>query len=115
MKYIKTKRFDSVLSPTSVIEDSDPTFIDDTDKVIRTDDYGLAVTLFHTGAKLLSVDKDNSGRHIFIFKKICNIEYATDEFFSDLLTVKSFSFLESIKAFKKRIDSEQNKDSNPTK
>ncbi len=83
-------------------------FIDNTGNVLRTDDFYLAVTLFHTGAKLLSIEKDISGVQIYTFKKIINIESVRDELFSDLFKVRAFSFLESIKAFEKLIKSEQN-------
>lgn len=112
MKSNKIIKSDSNIFTNLTIGDSRSSFIDNTTNVIRTDDFCLAVTIFHTGARLLSVNKENPDKLIFIFKKISNFEDVKDEFFSDLLTVKSFSFLESIKAFKRRIDSEQNNNNN---
>lgn len=86
-----------------------PSFRDNSGKQIRMNDFDLAVTLFHTGARLLSVEEDSSGELIFIFKKICNLQDFTEEFDDDLLTVKSFSFLQSIKAFGNAIDKHLNK------
>lgn len=93
-----------------IMNGSEISFIDKTKKALHTDDYNLAVTLFHTGATLLSVEKDNSNKKIYIFKRICNLEFITDKLFSDLFNVKAFSFLESIKAFDIKVNKYLNKD-----
>ena len=104
-------KYNTNFSPT-LAKEGLKSFIDNTGKVLRTDDFYLAVTLFHTGAKLLSIEKDVFDKHIYIFKKIINIESVRDELFADLLTVKAFSFLDSIKAFEKRIDSKNDSNTN---
>lgn len=101
------KKYSTNFSPT-LANEGFKSFIDNTSDVLRTDDFYLAVTLFHTLAKLLSIEKDKTGRLIYTFKKIINIESVKNELFSDLFTVKAFSFLESIKAFEKQIDSKNN-------
>lgn len=103
------KKLDKDLEQQLIMNGSKISYIDNTGKTLRTDDYNLAVTLFHTGARLLSVDKDDSNKLIYVFKRICNLEVITDEFFSDLFDVKAFSFLESIKAFNMIIDNNLNK------
>ena len=106
---------DYYFPPTLAINDSNPSFIDGkSNNVTSTDDFRLAVTLFHTGAKLLSVKKENSGKHIFIFKRISNLDYLTDKYWSDLLNVKAFSFLKSIKTFGKKIEEYINKNNEKT-
>ena len=102
-------KLDKDLEQQLKVNGSKISYIDNTEKTLRTDDYDLAVTLFHTGARLLSIDKDGSNKLIYVFKRICNLEVITDEFFSDLFDVKAFSFLESVKAFNMIIDKNLNK------
>lgn len=105
---MENKKIDSGSILRFIMDGSDVSFIDNTKNKLCINDYNLAVTLFHTGAKLLSVERDNSGKHVFVFKKICNIESVADDFFDDSLTVKSFSFLKSIKTFNETIDKHLN-------
>ena len=87
------------------MKDPNPSFTNEREEIIRTDDLGLAIAIFHRGATLLSVEKENPDKIIFIFKKIINFQDMVDEFYGDTFNVKAFSFLQSIKDFKKRVDS----------
>lgn len=77
--------------------------VDDPSAVFTTYDLGVSAALLCAGYDLLSVDKYNSNKVLFVFKKEDGIEEVTDHYFSDRLEVKARSFFDHLKALKNMI------------
>ena len=80
--------------------------LDDTSVVFTTYDLGVSTALLCAGFQLLSVNKKNVRKALFIFKKEDGIEDVTDRYFSDRLEVKARSFFDHLKALKNKLYSE---------
>lgn len=80
--------------------------IDDPSVVFTTYDLGVSTALLCAGFVLLSMNKENPKKALFIFKKEDGIEDVTDRYFSDRLEVKARSFFDHLKALKNKLYSE---------
>ena len=77
--------------------------INDPSVVFTTYDLGVSTALLCAGFELLSVDKDNPQKALFIFKKERGIEEIVDQYFSDRLEVKARSYFDHLKALKNKL------------
>lgn len=80
--------------------------LDDSSVVFTTYDLGVSTALLCAGFVLLSMDKENPKKALFIFKKEDGIEDIADRYFSDRLEVKARSFFDHLKALKNKLYSE---------
>lgn len=80
--------------------------LDDSYVVFTTYDLGVSTALLCTGFELLSVDKMNPRKALFVFKKEEDIEDIVDQYFSDRLEVKARSYFDHLKALKNMLYSE---------
>ena len=80
--------------------------LDDPSVVFTTYDLGVSTALLCAGFELLSVDKENPRKELFIFQKADGIEDVADRYFSDRLEVKARSFFDNLKALKNQLYSE---------
>ena len=71
--------------------------------VFTTYDLGVSTALWCEGFNLLSVDKENPKKVLFIFQKANNIEKVVDLYFSDKLEVKARSYFDHLKALKNKL------------
>jgi hypothetical protein len=74
--------------------------------VFTTYDLGVSTALLCAGFELLTVEKDNPRKALFIFRKEDGIEDIADRYFSDRLEVKARSFFDHLKALKNKLYSE---------
>jgi hypothetical protein len=72
-----------------------------------TFDLGCSAALIESGFELISLNKENPRKVLFIFKIKTGIKETVDDYWSDHLIVKSRSFFDNIKMLKNRIYSEQ--------
>jgi len=75
-------------------------------EVFTNYDLGLSAALLCAGFELLSVDKDNLRKALFVFRKQAGIEDIANRYFSDRLEVKARSFFDHLKALKNKLYSE---------
>jgi Domain of unknown function (DUF5659) len=68
-----------------------------------TSDLGLAAALVASGHMLVSVNKDNPRRAIFIFKETGDLYSLADNYFNNSLTVYAQGYFESLKRLKTRL------------
>jgi hypothetical protein len=80
--------------------------LDDPSVVFTTYDLGVSTALLCAGFQLLSVEKDNPRKALFIFQKADGIKDIADRYFSDRLEVKARSFFDHLKALKNKLYSE---------
>lgn len=87
---------------------NDVTYIplDDSSVVFTTYDLGVSTALLCAGFELLSVDKENSKKALFVFKKEDGIEGVANLYWSDRLEVKARSYFDHFKALKNKLYSE---------
>lgn len=79
------------------------TTLSDPSAVFTTYDLGVSTALWCAGFNLLSVDKENPKKALFIFQKTDNIEKVVDLYFSDRLEVKARSYFDHLKALKNKL------------
>lgn len=80
--------------------------INDPSMVFTTYDLGVSTALLCAGFELLSLDKENPRKALFVFKKVESIEDVANRYFSDRLEVKARSFFDHLKALKNKLYSE---------
>jgi hypothetical protein len=80
--------------------------LDDPSVVFTTFDIGVSTALLCAGFKLLSVDKENPRKSMFIFEKTDTIGEVANQYFSDQLEVKARSYFDHLKALKNKLYSE---------
>jgi hypothetical protein len=80
--------------------------LDDPSLVFTTYDLGVSTALLCAGFELMSVDKENPRKALFIFKKEDGIEDTANHYFSDRLEVRARSFFDHLKALKNKLYSE---------
>lgn len=78
----------------------------DSSVVFTTYDLGVSTALLCAGFELLSVDKENSKKALFVFKKEDGIEGVANLYWSDRLEVKARSYFDHFKALKNKLYSE---------
>ncbi len=76
---------------------------DDPIDVFSTFDLGVSTALLCAGFELLSVDKENPRKALFIFRKDDDIEVTANDYFSDRLQVRARSFFDHLKALKNQL------------
>jgi hypothetical protein len=72
-----------------------------------TRDLGATAALTSLGYELLTVDKENPNKALFLFKRENNIEEVLDKYWADQLEVKARRYFDSLKAVKNRLYSDQ--------
>ena len=80
--------------------------LDDPDFVWTTYDLGVSAALLCADFELLSVQKNNPRKALFVFKKENSIDETADKYFSDRLEVKARSYFDHLKALKNKLYSE---------
>jgi hypothetical protein len=75
-------------------------------QVFTTNDLGLSAALLCADFELVSLDKANPRRVLFIFRRTLDIEVIANSYFSDHLRVSARSFFDQLKALKSRLYSE---------
>ncbi|MFA5431679.1 MAG: DUF5659 domain-containing protein [Candidatus Paceibacterota bacterium] len=80
--------------------------INDPSAVFTTYDLGVSTALLCAGFELISIDKENPRKALFIFQKISGIEKVANQYFSDKLEIKARKFFDTIKALKNKLYSE---------
>lgn len=80
--------------------------LDDSSAVFTTYDLGVSTALLCAGFELVSLDKDNPRKALFVFKRKANIEHIANRYFTDQLEVKARSFFDHLKALKNKLYSE---------
>lgn len=80
--------------------------LNDSSLVYTTYDLGVSASLLCAGYELLSLDKENPRKSLFIFRRAEGIEETANLYFADRLEVKARSFFDSVKALKNKLYSE---------
>ena len=78
----------------------------DPSKLFTTYDLGVSAALLCADFELISVDKENPRKALFIFQKADCIEDVADRYFSDRLEIKARSYFDHLKALKNKLYSE---------
>jgi hypothetical protein len=78
----------------------------DPSSVFTTYDLGCASFLLCLGYKLVSLDRDNPRKALFVFRREPRIEEYANKYFTDEVEVKARSMFDSIKALKNKLYSE---------
>lgn len=74
--------------------------INDPSKVFTTYDLGLAAAMLAVGFELLSIDKFNTNKVLFVFEQDSYIKDIAKRYFADQLEVRARSFFDHLKALK---------------
>ncbi|MDE1970027.1 MAG: hypothetical protein KGI50_00395 [Patescibacteria group bacterium] len=77
--------------------------LDDSSVVFTTYDLGVSSALLCMGFELLSVNKENPNKALFIFRREDRINEVANHYFADRLEVKARSFFDAIKALKNKL------------
>ncbi|HOX30535.1 MAG TPA: DUF5659 domain-containing protein [Candidatus Paceibacterota bacterium] len=85
------------------IEDVQFIPLKDSSEVFSTYDLGCSAALLCAGFELLSLNKENPYKSLFIFKREDGIDETVDGYWADRLEVKARSFFDAIKALKNRL------------
>lgn len=80
--------------------------LNDHAQVWTTYDLGVSTALLCAGFELLSLDKANPRKVLFIFRKAKNIDETANAYFADQLKLNARSFFDQLKAVKNRLYSE---------
>ena len=80
--------------------------ISDPSSVFTTYDLGCSTALLCADFELITVEKSNPRKALFVFKKESGIEETANKYFSDRLNVKARSFFDHLKALKNKLYSE---------
>jgi len=74
--------------------------------VWTTYDLGVSAALLCAGFELLSLNKNNPRKVLFIFRRKNNIDETANAYFADQLKLNVRSYFDQLKALKNRIYSE---------
>ena len=77
--------------------------LDDPAFVWTTYDLGVSAALLCADFELLSVEKSNPKKALFIFRRKIGIEDIANKYFADRLEVKARSFFDNLKALKNKL------------
>lgn len=80
--------------------------LDDPSVVWTTYDLGISTALLCAGFELLSVDRENPRKAMFIFNRKAGIERIVNDYWTNRLEIKARSFFDNMKMLKNRIYSE---------
>lgn len=75
---------------------------DDTN-FFTTYDLGATAALICSGYELMAVDKENTSKALFVFRKKEGIEATVDDYWADRLEVKARRYFDSLKAVKNKL------------
>lgn len=95
-----SKSIRRVSSESNVSSTGDPSTI------FSTYDLGVSAALLCLGFELISLNKENPRKALFIFKKENGIEKTANEYFADNLKIKVRSYFDHLKALKNRLYSD---------
>jgi len=73
------------------------------DYVWTTYDLGVSTALLCVGFELLSMDRANPRKVLFIFRKAKSIDETANAYFADRLKVNARSFFDQLKALKNQL------------
>jgi len=79
---------------------------DDSSHCLRTYDLNCSGALLAAGFELISVDKQNPRKALFVFRREDGIETTVEAYWSDRLKVKARTFADNVKALKNRLYSD---------
>lgn len=74
--------------------------------VWTTYDLGVSTALLCSGFELLSLNRTNPRKVLFIFRKAKNIDETANTYFADRLELNARAFFDQLKALKNRLYSE---------
>ena len=77
--------------------------LDDPSTVWTTYDLNCSAALVCAGFELLSVEKQNPRKCLFVFRKRDGIEALCDLYWSDRLEIKARAYADTVKALKNRL------------
>ena len=80
--------------------------LDDPAFVWTTYDLGVSAALLCADFELITVQKSDPRKALFVFKKKAGIEETANKYFSNQLKVKARSFFDHLKALKNKLYSE---------
>ena len=66
-------------------------------------DLGASAALLCRGFKLISIDKTNARKALFVFRKTKEIDKVANSYFADQLGLNARQFFDQIKALKSRL------------
>ena len=81
---------------------SNPSF-KDPDLVFTTYDIGVSTALLCEGFELITLEKTNPKKALFVFRREEGIEEIANKYFSNKLEVKARSFFDHLKALKNKL------------
>ena len=87
-------------------EKSEVVPLNDPAYVFTTYDLGVSTALLCAGFELLSLNKANSRKALFIFRRAKDIDKTANAYFADRLELNARSFFDQLKALKNRLYSE---------
>ena len=97
----KTNKNEKQLSEErEVLSLNDPAY------VWTTYDLGVSTALLCAGFELLSLNRTNPRKVLFIFRRAENIDETANAYFADRLKLNARSFFDQLKALKNRLYSE---------
>lgn len=76
------------------------------DKVWTTYDLGVSTALLCADFELLSLDRTNQKKALFVFRKAKKIDETANAYFADQLKLNVRSYFDQLKALKNRLYSE---------
>ena len=88
---------------TNPITDFERIPLDDHEHFFYTFDLGCAAALASSDYELISLDKANPQKVMFIFRKDPGIVRVVDDYWADRLDLKARRYFESVKMLKNRI------------
>lgn len=71
--------------------------------VYTTYDFNLSASLLCAGHELLTLDRDNPRRAMFVFKRTTEVEKTANAFLSDGLQLPARKLLDTVKALKSQL------------
>ena len=80
--------------------------VDDPSSIFSNYDLGLSTALVCVGFELVSVDRENPRKALFVFKKEDGIEDFANQYLADKLDVKARSYFDHLKALKNKLYSD---------
>jgi len=99
-----------VEEPVRIVPDLEDTYrivpLDDPEEIYTNYDLGVTSALLCLGFRLLSVEKGNPRKALFVFKRDDGIEDFANQYFANTLELKARSFFDALKALKNRIYSD---------
>lgn len=75
----------------------------DKNKIFQTNNLPLAVSVLCLGFQIISLNKENPKRAIFVFQKTEKLEQAISDFYNDKLLISPRRFFDTQKMLKSRI------------